>query len=45
MNVKHSYIEQDIFSNKFIKKCTGITMDGKQQFAVAAATPERDLMN
>ena len=45
MNVKHSYIEQDIFSNKFIKKCTGITMDGKQQFAVAAATPERDLIN
>ena len=37
MNVKHSYIEQDIFSNKFIKKCIGITMDGKQQFAVAAA--------
>ena len=45
MNVKHSYIEQDIFSNKFIKKCTGITMDGKQQFAVAAATPEGDLIN
>ena len=45
MNVKHSYIEQDIFSNKFIKKCTGITMDGKQQFAVAAVTPERDLIN
>lgn len=45
MNVKHSYIEQDIFSNKFIKKCTGITMDGKEQFAVAAATPQRDLIN